>query len=187
MAKEPEKKTSAQPNEITNISMIGKGIAALLIAWLANSSPYALIFFIVSMLPSIVAILLDKGEGKFASKTITVCNFIGVLPYLFNIAYPIEPAVMGAIAKQLIYNIKTWILIYGFALTGWAIVWLLPNITQVIFVIRTELKHNRLEDKQQELIDEWGKEVSLGKTKYQLQKESSISLANAQENSSSQK
>lgn len=156
--------------EITTINIMGKIVGLLTVVWLASKSPYAVMFFVVGMLPAILSSIVDKGEGRFASKTISACNFVGIAPYLFNLSQIAEPIAMGAVAKELMFNVQTWVMVYSFAFIGWAVIWLVPNITQIVFIVKTEIKYNLLKEEQESLIEEWGEEIKLGKTKYELQK-----------------
>lgn len=172
----PDRKGSG---ELKSISIIGKVFGAVLVIWIGNTSPTALTLFSLAMLPSIITSMIDKGEGKFASKTISACNFVGIAPYIFNILQISEPAAISAIAKELIYDVQTWVTVYGFALVGWIIIWLLPQITQIIFTIRTEIKYNRIKEEQAKLIHEWGEEIKLGKTKYEIRTQEEIEASEA--------
>ncbi len=135
--------------ELQGISIAGKIIGLLVIIWLVSLSYYAFAFFILGMLPSIVSLILDRGR----------CNFVGILPFLFDIALNYEKSVA---AKEAMLEPFTWVIIYGFAIIGLMLIFVLPNISAIIFTIKAEMKLKNLVAEQASLIDEWGDEVKNG-------------------------
>jgi hypothetical protein len=145
--------------DLKGIGLIGKIVGVLVILWLVSISYYAFAFFALGMLPSIVSIIIDRGTGRFASKTVTACNFVGIMPYLFDIGMTYERSLAS---KQLMAQPMTWLVIYGASGVGWMLIWILPQITLVVFSMRADLKKSRLQEDQFKLLDEWGEEVKTG-------------------------
>ncbi len=145
--------------EILGINIIGKIVGIIVAIWLISISYYAFAFFALGMLPSIFAIIIDRGSGRFASQTITACNFIGILPFLFEIGLNYERSIA---AKETMMEPITWLVIYGFAGVGLMLIFLLPNITAIIFTLKAEIKLKKLVSEQETLTGEWGEEVKKG-------------------------
>jgi hypothetical protein len=158
----PIKAAKKGAGELKGIGLIGKIVGLLVIVWLISVSYYAFAFFALGMLPAIVSIVIDRGAGRFASKTVTACNFVGIMPYLFDIGMTYERSLAS---KQLMAQPVTWLVIYGFAAVGWMLIWILPQITLVVFTIRADLKKTKLQEDQVKLLDEWGEEVKTGSGK----------------------
>lgn len=147
-------------SELEGISTVGKIVGLLVIVWLASISYYAFAFFALGMLPSVMALIVDRGKGRFASQTIVACNFIGIMPFLFDIGMNYERSVAS---KEAMSEPFTWLVIYGFAIIGVMLIFVLPNITAIIFTLKAEYKLGTLKSQQEALIEEWGEEVSSGR------------------------
>lgn len=152
---EDESTTSSKGgvSDLKGIGIVGKIIGLFVIAWLISVSYYAFAFFALGMLPATVAIIIDRSTGRFASKTVTACNFVGILPFLFDIGMTYERSLA---AKQLMIDPFTWLVVYGFAMIGWMLIWVVPQITLLIFTIRADVKMKKLKAEQEEMLDEWG-------------------------------
>ncbi|MCE3233240.1 MAG: hypothetical protein K0R98_1497 [Rickettsiaceae bacterium] len=146
-------------SELKGISIVGKVVGLIVMLWLISVSYYAFAFFALGMLPAVVSMIIDRGTGRFASKTVTACNFIGILPYLFDIGMTYERSLAS---KQLMAQPITWLVIYGASAVGWMLIWILPQITLVIFTMRADMKKTTLIEEQARLLDEWGEEVRTG-------------------------
>jgi len=143
-------------SELHGISVAGKAIGLMVMIWLISISYYAFAFFMLGMLPAILAIIVDKGAGRFGSQTISACNFIGILPFLFDIGVNYEKSIAATEAMKDPY---TWMIIYGFAIIGLMLIYVLPNITAIIFTIKAESKLKRLTQEQEKIANEWGDQV----------------------------
>ena len=49
--------------------------------------------------------------------------------------------------------------------TGWVLIWILPQITVIIFTLRADIQTDKLQKEQDALEQEWGEEVKTGKRK----------------------
>jgi len=152
--------TGKNSSELKGISLVGKVVGLVVMIWLISISYYAFAFFSLGMLPSVIAIILDRGAGRFASQTISACNFVGIVPFLFDIALNYERSLA---AKEIMNDPFTWVVIYGFAAIGVMLIFVLPNITSIIFTLKAEYKLQNLIKEQEVLVDEWGEEVKRGR------------------------
>lgn len=162
MADDSNKKKKKSQKHLLGINIVGKLIGFLVIIWLISASYYAFGFFLLAMLPAITAMIVDRGAGRFASKTVSACNFIGVMPYLFEIAANYERTLA---AKEIMAQPIVWLYIYGAAAMGWILIWILPQLCIITFTFRADMKVESLEKSQKNLINEWGEEVIDGKRK----------------------
>jgi hypothetical protein len=87
---------------------------------------YALPIFILvygGLMPSIIALMMEERAGRHL--TVTVASFNGA-----GLMIGLEPFFSSTLSNPAAYQIvsapKTWLLIYGFALAGWVLTWILP-------------------------------------------------------------
>ncbi len=153
-----EKKStpSTGGTQLLGINVVGKIVGLIVTIWLVSASYWAFGFFVLGMLPAILSMFLDKGAGRFASKTVTAFNFVGIVPFLFEIAQAFDRSVA---AQRLMLDFWVWVVVYGTASLGWLTIWLFPQVTVIIFAMRAESKINKLQEEQKKLIEEWGEEV----------------------------
>lgn len=158
--KKKNKDRSGKRSELKGIGIFGKIVGLGIVVWLISISYYAFAFFVLGMLPSILSMMIDRGSGRFASKTVTACNFTAVIPYLFEIGLTYEKDIY---AKQLMIDPLTWFIVYGFSAVGWMLIWILPNLSLIFITARADMQVKALESQQKQLLDEWGEEITTGK------------------------
>lgn len=118
-------------------------------------SRYAFILFSAAMLPSIVSIFLDRHIHKCSSATVCTFNLIGFLPYLMQLW---SSASVDALAKFLLIDFNTWLVIYGAAIIGQLLYFAFPVLIIRIFSVKNNIAINALEKRRDELSDEWSTE-----------------------------
>ncbi|PIR39539.1 MAG: hypothetical protein COV35_03240 [Alphaproteobacteria bacterium CG11_big_fil_rev_8_21_14_0_20_39_49] len=166
--KAKKKIKSNKRSELKGIGIFGKIIGLGIVVWLISISYYAFAFFLLGMLPSILSMTIDRGAGRFASKTVTACNFTAVIPYLFEIGLTYEKDIY---AKHLMTDPLTWFVIYGFSAVGWMLIWILPNLSLIFITARADMQTKALKNEQKKLLDEWGEDIITGKSRIATQKE----------------
>jgi hypothetical protein len=122
-------------------------------------SHYAVIFFLLGMSPALVAGIADRRIGNCASRTIGAFNFMGILPFIFELMKAGDRAEK---AQQIATDPSIWMFVYSSAILGWAMIWMVPQITAAIFTVRAEIRVGRLKRSQDQLVEEWGISVSEG-------------------------
>lgn len=147
--------------ELKGLGIVGWLVILPIAGYLFFVSPYALLFLILGMSPTIVAGLTDKRYGSCASRTVGALNFMGLLPFIFDFFQ--DGVDKKAIAKEITTTPSVWLFVYGAAFIGWGLIWVIPQITAAIFNVRAQNKIERIQNLQQHLVDEWGREVA-GKT-----------------------
>jgi nicotinamide riboside transporter PnuC len=122
--------------------------------WLGMKNVFFFVFLALS--PLLLSILWDKKPGRFASKTVAAFNITGMFPYIMAISSSGSP---DSVALAVMYDPKTWVLILGFAVFGWAVILLIPKITMIFLEIRSKFLIKKMEAFQQDLLDEWGEDI----------------------------
>lgn len=120
---------------------------------------YVMVLVVVSLLPAMVANIVDRRPRRWASRTVLFFNVAGLLPHLFEILMSHDP---NAVASRLLSDPYIWLVVYGFAGFGWLFVYIVPQIVFLFLVIRSDHTIRKLEAKRQELVDEWGDKVRGG-------------------------
>lgn len=126
-------------------------------------SHYGIMFLVLGMSPAFIAKMADRRIGKCASRSISVFNFMGIAPYLFEMFLSGDRVLA---AKRIATDYSTWLFVYGMAILGWFIVWLIPQIASAVFTTRAVKRIKELEEKQHTLLREWGTEVADGVQDY---------------------
>ncbi|RTK92699.1 MAG: hypothetical protein EKK61_03160 [Rickettsiales bacterium] len=137
-------------------SSLIKIIAILIAAMVAMISRYAFIFFSVSMLPTIFAIFLDKNEHRCLSATICSFNLIGVMPYLTRIW---EANSIDYVAKLLLADISTWMIVYGAVVIGQLLYISMPLLIVKFYSARMKVRVAKFQKQHKILCEQWGIET----------------------------
>ena len=120
---------------------------------------YVVVMIVISLLPGVVASIVDRRPRKFASKTVLCFNLAGLLPPLFDTFMAPNP---DAAAQRLLADPYTWIMVYGFAGFGWLVVFVIPQMVFLFLVVRSDHTIKKLEARRSELVEEWGERVRGG-------------------------
>ncbi len=115
-------------------------------------SQYTFIFFSAAMLPTVIVIFVDRKNVKCASATICTFNLIGVLPYLTQIWSSVS---MDETSKILISDVKTWSVIYGSAVIGQFVYWILPLVFSKLYSIKTKVELAIIHSHRDRLCTDW--------------------------------
>lgn len=102
------------------LAMIGvSGFGAML-------ALFALPLFILvygGLMPAIFALVMDERQGRHLTVTVATFNGAGVMVGLGPL---FSGSLSVAAAYQIVAAPETWLFIYGFALFGWALAWVMP-------------------------------------------------------------
>ena len=157
-----EKKTAAVREKeqakriITRLFVITIILTFISSALIFMGFTYVVVLVIVSLLPAVVASVVDRRPRKFASKTVICFNLAGFLPPLFDTFLSSSP---DTVAQQELANPYIWIMIYGFAGFGWFVVYVIPQMVFLFLVVRSDHTIAKLEARRKELVEEWGERV----------------------------
>ncbi|MBN8542878.1 MAG: hypothetical protein J0M34_01280 [Alphaproteobacteria bacterium] len=114
------------------------------------------VFFILSILPSIVAYYLDRSAQRYTFHTVFACNLAGTLPFVGQI---IKNGAAQAEIQIVMGDTLNWLIIYAAAGFGWLLVYAAPAFAQGFINVLHENQIARLQRMQDRIISEWGKEV----------------------------
>lgn len=128
------------------------GISIVLIFLIKHS----FIFLIAGMLPAIVAHLIDRTDIMYKFKVVAAMNFAGVAPHLSQLQSQNHSA---DAVRSIMADPMVWMVMYGSAALGWALVFLAPMITRATIEFFSDNKVARLELEQHKLEEEWGPEI----------------------------
>lgn len=115
------------------------------------------VIVVVGMVPTIVAAIVDRSEGRMRALTIGAMNFAGCAPFMLeifkkgnsletSIAYMLEP--------------RTIVVIYFAAAMGYLIDWAMTGIVSSVLVQKTKNRLRDIQKSQKELTERWGVEVT---------------------------
>ncbi len=108
----------------------------------------------VGLLPSMVAFMFDRGQGRTMSRCIFGLNFSGVAPYIMEIWQ--QGAQTVGVATQEIFQPVALSIMYGAAGLGWLLYLAMPPIVANVLNLSAQRRVSELRKKQRGLIKTWG-------------------------------
>ena len=139
---------------------ISRGKVTILIIFLI---PAGLLFLpttvvlLVGLVPSLVALIIDRDPEKYAAITVAPINFCGVLPLIFTLwqqGHEFRHAI------GLLSDPVNWLIMFGAAAVGWVIFFCVPPAVAALLTHMNEAEIKRLTAHQEKLVEEWGPEVA---------------------------
>jgi len=115
------------------------------------------ILLVVGMIPTVVAYMVDKDPDKTAPMTVGALNFVGVMAYaiaLWKAGHSL------AALNRLVTDPFAWLVMYGAAALGWGLYYGVPPAVAGWIALRAENRIAKRVAEQQELVAEWGREVT---------------------------
>ncbi|MFA5593602.1 MAG: hypothetical protein WC989_09865 [Micavibrio sp.] len=115
------------------------------------------IIFAIGMIPTIVAAIVDRTEGRLRAMTIGAMNFAGCMPFaieVFTKGNSID------IAINYIVQPRTIVVMYFAAAMGYLIDWAMTGIVSSIMIQRGRKRLKDIEKSKVEMTERWGPEVT---------------------------
>lgn len=109
-----------------------------------------------SMLPALVAGIIDRTEEKSATFCVGGLNFCGVFPYLLDLWFG-DHSLNQAITY--LTDVFTLAVMYGAAGMGWMLYLSLPPVIASFIQVMSERRLQQLRKTQKTIIQEWGEEI----------------------------
>jgi len=128
-------------------------IVVLLLPWIFAT----LIVFFFGMMPTLVALIIDRTQQKYAAVCVAGLNFAGVFPYLLKLWQ--GPQTFDA-AGQIITDVFALFVMYGAAGFGWMVFMAVPPVVHAILTILDQQRVTLLRGNQRRIIEEWGESVA---------------------------
>ncbi len=126
------------------------------------------VFFVIGMLPCIVAYYMDVSKQQYTFKSIFAANLSGMMPYIARI---IENGPSSTMLQEIMGSSFTWFVVYGSAMMGFLLIKVCPMMAQAMVKGVHQTQIMRYEWVQKKLEAEWGPEVAQfsGDNKYKQQ------------------
>lgn len=128
-------------------------IAVLLIA---ISLPTVMVLFF-GMMPTLVALIIDRTQQKYASICVGAMNFCGVFPYLMKLWTGTHSVNAAA---DILTNVFALVVMYGTAGFGWMIFSGVPPVIHAFLAVVDQRRVATLRASQRKIIEEWGEAVA---------------------------
>ena len=114
------------------------------------------VFFVIGMLPCIVAYYMDISKHRYTFQSIFAANLCGMMPYITKI---IAHGPSSTMLQEIMGDSASWVIIYGTAFTGWLLVKICPLLMESMVDKMNKAQLARYESLQKKLEEEWGPEV----------------------------
>ncbi len=116
-----------------------------------------MIIFVIGMIPTLVAGVVDKTHGRVRCLTVGAMNFAGCAPFMIEVFNKGNDV---SVALAYIAQPRTIVVIYFAAAMGYLIDWAMTGIVSSIMVQRARAKLKNMEKQKKDLIERWGPEVT---------------------------
>ncbi len=115
------------------------------------------IFFLVGMMPSIIAYIMDTSKHRYMFQCVFACNLSGMMGFVLNM---LAHGPSSAVLQEMMGSFTNWIIIYGAALLGWLVVQICPMLAEAMVNNMHKGQIARIQRIQKKLENEWGNEVA---------------------------
>ncbi len=166
MAKKKSMRASSPPqrNRVNQRATGGRGalhalvlmLSVVAIGLLVFATP-ALIVFCVGMIPTAVAMFIDRDPQKYASVSVAAMNFAGVSPSLVDFLWG---TASFSRAIELVSDVFVLVVIYGAAAAGWVLIMLSPPVTAIVLRVTSESRIQTFRKQQRQLVEDWGEALT---------------------------
>lgn len=155
MSKKPAKKDNASKKKGGTKTLLLITVTCLITIGIFKTG---FIFFVIGLLPSIVAYYLDVGRSRTTFHTVFACNMSGLLPYITKLIN--NSSTGGGYVTELMSDPLNWLQIYAAAGFGWLLVFATPLFAQFIISMFNTGQIARFQSMQDRIIKDWGPEVA---------------------------
>lgn len=131
--------------------------AGLFIATLLFISPATAMLLFFGLLPSFVALIIDRSDGKYAMFCVLGLNFSGLFPFLSDLWFKTN-SIDAAI--NILTDVFSLLIIYMSAGFGWMLYMALPPVVTSLLSVMSQRRVAELRETQSTIIEEWGEGVT---------------------------
>ncbi len=117
----------------------------------------SLVLVVFGMLPTFVALLIDRSAQRFAFYSVLAMNFAGVFPFLLDLWMGSNSMSMAVDSLTDVFSLFT---MYGCAALGWIFYIITPPIVTTAMTFIAQRRVAILRARQKKLLAEWGEEVT---------------------------
>jgi hypothetical protein len=143
------KNTGSAAITLTVIGIVALALTALPIC----------ILVVAGLVPTAVAVVVDRHRRRYLARTVGAMNIAGVVPGALRMW---EAGITFASLQQVIESPVTWLIMYGAAGIGWVLYFCVPPVVAMVLEVRVDDTKRRLEGRTKLLVEEWGEEVTGG-------------------------
>ncbi len=155
MAKKPVRKV---PPKKSGGGLMLLGMMALFAAViLMLVSMASLVLVVFGMLPTFVAVLVDRSPQRFAFISVMAMNLAGVFPYLLDLWMGSNSMSVAIDSLTDVFSLFT---MYGSAAVGWVLFIVTPPIVTTVMTFIAQRRVSILRANQKRLLAEWGNAVA---------------------------
>jgi len=156
MVKAPRVIKKGQPKGGGGTMVLGfLALFAAMILLLVSMASLVLVVF--GLLPTIVAVLVDRSAQRFAFLSVFAMNFAGIFPHLLDLW-------MGSnsmsVAIDTLTDVFSLFTMYSSAALGWVLFAVTPPIVTTVMTFIAQRRISLLRGAQKKLLAEWGDDVS---------------------------
>lgn len=155
MAENSTKKGATSPTGSRKSSPMGLGVLVLVVILTFMFLP-TFIFLTVSLMPTLVALVVDRTPQRYGAITVGGLNFSGCFPWLIDLWLHDHTVTY---VLTLLTNVWALFVIFGCASLGWILSSTAPSLASNIMAVTSTQKIAALQERQRILLDEWGPEV----------------------------
>jgi hypothetical protein len=116
----------------------------------------SIVLLLVGMLPTAIALLLDRSRQKDQARSVGYLNFAGCLPWMvdFWMSGGGFARVFEIVGDPIILSVM-----YTAAAAGWGLCFIVRPFVTAYLIVASEIKESQLAKRQGELVDLWGETV----------------------------
>lgn len=117
----------------------------------------SLVLCVFGLLPTFVAVLIDRSPQRFAFFSVFAMNFAGIFPYLLDLWMGSNSMSVAIDSLTDVFSLFT---MYGAAAAGWILYAVTPPIVSTVMTFIAQRRVSILRAKQKKLLEEWGDAVT---------------------------
>jgi hypothetical protein len=153
------KKPKTVKGKKTGKSSSGQAIAWVVAPLMGALAMPTLVLLMVGMLPTLIAyFIVDRHPSKYTTRTIGYLNFAGCLPYTLDVWGSGGVWEFGTVF-EIIADPLALLVMFSAAATGWVVFYATPPVVAAYLVVTSGIKVKNFKARQQELIQDWGRNV----------------------------
>jgi hypothetical protein len=132
-------------------------IVAMIVLGLVVFATPPVVVLAVGVIPSIVAVFIDREPGRNATIAVTATNLSGVAPFVMDLL--VSGATMARVIAM-INDVFVLAVMFGTAAIGWALVLDIPKVAAVYISVSNDAKVQAMLREQRRMVEEWGESVT---------------------------
>jgi len=132
-------------------------LAVIVVSALALTALPLCLLVVAGLLPTAVAVVVDRHRRRYLARTVGAMNIAGVIPGALRMW---EAGITFASLQQVIGSPVSWLVMYGAAGIGWVLYFCVPPVVAMVLEVKVDDTKRRLESRTKLLVEEWGEEVT---------------------------